>query len=241
MKVADELSETPAVAFRARDLSRRYGQKWALAHLDLEAASGEVLLVAGPNGSGKTTFLRLLAGLLRPTSGELEQFGRKLASDPFGWRRNVSLLSHASYLYEPLTALETVRLWAHLLGRSTAEPDLRARLAEVGLEQDADNLVNGFSAGMQKRLTFARVRLEDSRLVLLDEPFAALDTAGQQLVTEWIAADRKAGKTVVIASHNLERAARIADRAVLLHRGQKSWQGVARELPGVLAELARVS
>lgn len=238
MKVANDPSETPVAAFRARDLSRRYGSKWALAHLDLEASRGEVLLVAGPNGSGKTTFLRLLAGLLRPTSGELEQFGRMLASDPFGWRRNVSLLSHASYLYEPLTALETVRLWARLLGRPTADPDLRARLAEVGLEQDADNLVNGFSAGMQKRLTFARVRLEDSALVLLDEPFAALDTAGQELVTDWIAADRKAGKTVVIASHNLERAARIADRAVLLSRGQKTWQGAARELPHVLARVS---
>ena len=235
MKAANPPSETPPAAFRARDLSRRYGQKWALAHLDLTAVPGEVVLVAGPNGSGKTTFLRLLAGLLRPTAGELELFGKDLASDPFGWRRNVSLLSHASYLYEPLTALETVRLWARLLGRSTAEPDLRARLREVGLEQDGDNLVSGFSAGMQKRLTFARVRLEDSALVLLDEPFAALDTAGQELVTDWIAADRKAGKTVVIASHNLERAAPIADRAVLLARGQMTWQGAARDLPNVLA------
>ena len=182
----------------------------------------------------------MAVSLLRPTVGELELFGRSLASDPFSWRRNVTLLSHASYLYEPLTALETVRLWARLLDRSTAEADLRTRLAEVGLEHDADNLVSGFSAGMQKRLSFARVRLEDSRLVLLDEPFAALDTAGQELVTDWIAADRRAGKTVVLASHNLERAARIADRAVLLARGQMTWQGAARELPGVLAGLARV-
>ena len=238
MRDANASSETPAAAFRARDLSRRYGQKWALAHLDLEAATGEVLLVAGPNGSGKTTFLRLLAGLLRPTSGELELFGRKLASDPFAWRRNVSLLSHASYLYEPLTALETVRLWARLLERSTAGADLRARLAEVGLEQDADNLVSGFSAGMQKRLSFARVRLEDARLVLLDEPFAALDTGGQEMVTDWIAADRAAGKTIVIASHNLERAAKIADKAALLRRGQMSWQGPARELPALLARVS---
>lgn len=236
MTRADQPLSTPSAAFSARDLCRRYGQRWALAHLDLSAACGEVLLVAGPNGSGKTTLLRLLAGLLRPTFGELELFGKTLASDPFGWRRNVSLLSHASYLYEPLTALETVRLWARLLGRSTAAADLRTRLAEVGLEDEGDTLVSGFSAGMQKRLSFARVRLEDSRLVLLDEPFAALDTAGQQLVADWIAADRKAGKTVVIASHNLERAARLADRAVLLSRGQKAWQGIAAALPTVLAD-----
>ncbi|MEO7793135.1 MAG: heme ABC exporter ATP-binding protein CcmA [Thermoanaerobaculia bacterium] len=221
--------------FCARDLSRRYGPKWALAHFDLEAAPGEVLLIAGPNGSGKTTFLRMLAGLLRPTSGALDLFGMGRSSDLFGWRQNVSLLSHSSYLYEPLTALETVRLWARLLGRSTAAPALAALLAEVGLDQEAGNLVSGFSAGMQKRLAFARIRLENSRLVLLDEPFSALDADGQELVTGWIAADRLAGKTVVIASHNLERAARIADRAVLLRRGQMAWQGPACELPGVLA------
>lgn len=235
LNLESRATEAPTPAFCARDLSRRYGQKWALAHLDLAASAGEVLLVAGPNGSGKTTFLRLLAGLARPTSGELELFGKSLASDPFGWRRNVSLLSHASYLYDPLSALETLRLWAKLLGRPTGEDELRARLAEVGLEADAENLVSGFSAGMQKRLTFARVRLEDSPLVLLDEPFAALDTAGQELVTAWIDADRRAGKTVVIASHNLERAAKIADRAALLARGQMRWLGPALELPGVLA------
>ena len=128
--MATDPSGTPSPAFTARDLSRRYGQKWALAHLDLTVPQGEVLLVAGPNGSGKTTLLRLLAGLLRPSVGELE-------------------------------------LWARLLGRSTAEAELRARLAEVGLEPDADALVSGFSAGMQKRLSFARVRLEDARLILL--------------------------------------------------------------------------
>lgn len=231
-------TDAPEVAFRAKDLSRRYGQKWAVAHLDLTAEVGEVLLIAGPNGSGKTTFLRMLAGLLRPTLGELDLFGRSLASDRHGWRRNVSLLSHASYLYEPLTALETLRLWARLLGRPSADNELLARLAEVGLGQDAGNLVSGFSAGMQKRLTFARVRLEDAPLTLLDEPFAALDTAGQDLVTEWIAADRAAGKTIVIASHNLERASRVADRAVLLTRGQIVWQGPAGDLPAAAARPA---
>jgi heme exporter protein A len=225
----------PPEAFSARDLCRRFGRRWALAHLDLSLPEGQVLLVAGPNGSGKTTLLRLLAGLLRPTAGELELFGRTLAADPFGWRRNVSLLTHASYLYEPLTALETVRLWSRLLGRSTAIADLRLVLAEVGLENEEETAVSGFSAGMQKRLSFARVRLEDARLVLLDEPFSALDAAGQKLVADWIAADRKAGKSVVIASHDLERAARIADRAILLSRGQKAWQGAAAELPARLA------
>ncbi len=229
---------TPSDAFRARDLSRRFGQKWALAHVDLSAVRGEVLLIAGPNGSGKTTLLRLLAGLLRPTAGELELFGRRLAGDPFPFRRQVSLLSHASGLYEPLTALESVRLWARLLGRSTATGDLAARLSEVGLEPEADNLVSGFSAGMQKRLAFARMRLEEPDLVLLDEPFAALDSAGQELVTEWIAADRRAGKTVVLASHNLERAARIADRAALLQSGQIAWEGEAAELPQILARVS---
>ncbi|MEO8276190.1 MAG: ABC transporter ATP-binding protein [Thermoanaerobaculia bacterium] len=231
----------PAIA--ARDLGRRFGGRWALAHIDLAVARGEVLLVAGPNGSGKSTLLSLFAGLIPPTLGTLElattncvlqSQARSHPSARIAWRRGVALLSHAVYLYELLTARETIRLWANLLGRSSSPSEIARRLEEVGLEDDADRAVGGFSAGMQKRLAFARVRLIDAPVVLLDEPFSALDLSGTQMVSRWIAADREAGKTVVLTSHDLERAAPVANRALLLSRGQQVWEGAAEELPQAL-------
>ncbi len=201
-----------------------------MAHVDLEVPSSEVLLLAGANGSGKTTLLRTFAGLLRPTRGQLEIHG----ASPYGRRREsrhlVSLVSHQSYLYPQLTARETVRLWASLLGRPLSVADAGDLLAEVSLAERAQDLVLGFSAGMRKRLSLLRTRLEQPRVVLLDEPFAALDPPGQQLIEDWIASFRERNLTVVMASHSLARAARLSDRAVVLRHGQVHWIGPACEV-----------
>jgi heme exporter protein A len=230
----------PLPAISLRNVGRMFGPQWALAHLDLRVEEGEVTLIAGPNGSGKSTLLGLCAGLLPPSVGEIELASggdrllqRGARSHPaarFAWRRRVAMLSHSSHLYESLTARETVKLWCDLLGRPASRADIAQRLAEVGLESEGDRTVGGFSAGMQKRLAFARVRLIDAPVVLLDEPFSALDFAGTQLVSRWIAGDRAQGKTVLLTSHDLERAAPVADRAVLLTRGQKVWEGSAADL-----------
>jgi heme exporter protein A len=221
------MSESGGLAIRTRRLGRRFGASWALAHCDLEVGAGESLLVAGANGSGKTTLLRLLAGLLRPTVGSIEIFGldaprRKLAS-----RRRLSLVSHHAFLYERLTAIESLRLWARIRGGRSDDDALLALLAEVGLAERGSSLVQTFSAGMRKRLSLARARLEQPDLLLLDEPFAALDVPGQRLVESWIANDVARGVTVVLASHQLEQAATLCRRAVVLARGQIEWEGDA--------------
>ncbi|MCP4663318.1 MAG: ATP-binding cassette domain-containing protein, partial [bacterium] len=136
-----------------------------------------------------------------------------------------------------LTALETLRIWARLLGRPSADGDLVPLLEEVDLAERRDTPVVGFSAGMRKRLVLLRTRLERPRLVLLDEPFSALDSAGKHLVETWIEGFRTAGITVVLASHALERSARLCDRALLLDRGQIAWQGPAAEVQDRLGEL----
>lgn len=227
----------PVPAVSARGLGRRYGRLWALAHVDLVVQPGQGLLVAGANGSGKTTLLRLLAGLERPTRGELSLFGRRLAADRVAWRREVSLVSHQSFLYDRLSAAETVRLWSRLLGRPASRPAVETVLARVGLADAADRPAGKLSAGMQKRLSLARVALEEPRLVLLDEPFAALDPAGQRWIERWIGELRDAGRTVVLASHALERAGAVCDRALVLRRGQVAWQGAAEAADGRFARL----
>jgi heme exporter protein A len=223
------MTTSGGLALGAHGLGRRFGRSWALAHCDLEVAAGEALLVAGSNGSGKTTLLRLAAGLLRPTTGSIEVFGLESRARRLACRRRLSLVSHHTFLYERLTAIESLRLWARIRGADTSERALAALLDEVGLAERAGDQVQTFSAGMRKRLTLARARLEQPDLLLLDEPFSALDVPGQRLVERWIRDSVARGVTVVLASHQLEQAATLCRRAVVLARGQIEWEGSAAE------------
>ena len=218
------------ILIHARGLGIRFGSQWALAHVDLDLATGDRLLLAGANGSGKTTLLRLIAGLRRPTAGELRIDGRHAAEDRFAVRSTLSLVSHHDYLYDRLTALETLQLWSSLCGRRSSQSQLHDLLGELGLSAAADRQVAGFSAGMRKRLILARSRLENPRLLLLDEPFASLDPQGQSLIETWIGRFVDGGGTLIVASHAIERAARMCRRAVLLEQGQAVWQGAAADL-----------
>jgi heme exporter protein A len=217
-------------AVEAERLGKRFGRHWALAHVELKVEKGQTLLLAGPNGSGKTTLLRLVAGLHRPTRGSIRVFGHDSVKDRLACRRLLAVVSHHSYLYDRLTALEMVRVWARLLGITSGDADLRELLAEVGLAERSGVPVAGFSAGMRKRLTLLQARLKDPELVLFDEPFSALDMQGQRLVEEWITGFHQAGKTVLIASHDLERAVQISRQAILLEAGQIVWNGPADRL-----------
>jgi heme ABC exporter ATP-binding subunit CcmA len=229
-------TQTPALS--AQGLGRRFGREWALAHVDLELVSGETLVLAGANGSGKTTLLRLAAGLYRPSRGRIRIFGLDPQSERLDCRRMVSMVSHQAYLYDRLTALETLRIWARLLGRPSEDSDLVPLLASVGLDRRLRLQVSGFSAGMRKRLTLLRTRLEQPRLLLLDEPFSALDVEGKRQVEQWIRDAREAGAAVVMASHAVLRASRLCDRAVLLERGQIIWRGDGEGLVRRLGEQA---
>jgi len=221
-----------SLAVDARGLGKRFGRLWALAHVDLQVAPGEALLLAGPNGSGKTTLLRLIAGLHRPSRGELRVLGHHPQEERGECRRLLSLVSHAPYLYDRLTALETAQLWARLLGKPSDRLSLLTLLSEVGLRDHGDGLVGELSTGMRKRLALLRVRLEEPRVALLDEPFSALDADGRALIAGWIHGLRSRGAAVIVASHALELAVRVCDRAVLLRQGQVAWRGPASELLG---------
>jgi len=224
------------LAIQAVGLGKRFGRHWALAHVDLDVSAGASLLVAGANGSGKTTFLRLVAGLHRPTRGSLGVFGHDTVTDRLECRRSLTLISHAACLYDGLTPRETLRTWARLGngGRDGAggqsEDMLEELLSEAELADRGDAFVAGFSAGMRKRLSLLRLRLEKPRLLLLDEPFSALDVEGRRLVEGWIRGFREQGGTVVIASHDLERTAPLCDSALVLERGQMAWAGSAEEV-----------
>jgi ABC-type multidrug transport system ATPase subunit len=188
---------------RARDLEKRFGDKRVLRGLDLDVPEGAFLLVTGPNGAGKTTLLRLLAGLAAPSAGELE-----VAVE----RAQVGFLAHEPLVYRELTALENLDLY----GRLYRVPERRERtgmlLERFGLWEARNERAGTYSQGMLQRLALCRTFLHDPALLLLDEPFAALDDQGADLLQEELSGDR----TVVVAAHDPARLTTLATARLAL-------------------------
>jgi ABC-type multidrug transport system ATPase subunit len=179
---------------RARQLSRRFGEARVLDRLDLDVGQGEFLLLTGPNGSGKTTLLRLVAGLLAPTGGSLE-----VAVE----RAQIGFLGHEPLVYGELTPLENLDLFGRLYRIPERRERIGALLERFGLWPMRNRRVSTFSRGLKLRLGLCRALLHDPDLVILDEPFNALDAQGVDLLERELAG--LAGRTVLVATHDPER------------------------------------
>ncbi|AKU89825.1 heme ABC exporter ATP-binding protein CcmA [Vulgatibacter incomptus] len=232
------MSEKSIPAVEAKGLCRRYGRSWALVDVDLRAEAGQAILLAGRNGSGKSTLLRVLAGALKPDRGALLVNGVDGLRDRQALRQRVALLGHASYTYDALSALQNLQVVARMLGRPSGRRDLLPLLEEVGIDSRADDPVHAYSAGMRRRLAFARLLLQDPDIVLLDEPYAQLDPPGFRFVDTLIPRLTAAGKTVIVASHHLEEGARLCHVGLALERGRLAWKGLASELPSSFGGLS---
>ena len=211
------------LTIRAKGLCRRHGRRWVLVHLDLELAAGQALLLAGGNGAGKSTLLRILSTLTPPSQGELELFGAPVREQRRQQRRRIGMIGHSNQLYHELTPDDHLRLWSKLSGR-TIPADLLERVELADRHHDP---VRTFSAGMRKRLALARLLLLDPDLILLDEPFGQLDAAGVELMQQSVERWCSAGKTLVLATHLIERGAPLCDQALVLAHGRVAWRGPA--------------
>jgi len=203
---------------RARGLEKRFGAVAALRGVDLEIAPGESVALLGPNGAGKSTLLRILAGLTRATAGEWS-----LAGVPGGRARargRVGYVGHATLVYPELSARENLVFTGRLCG--VPDPEARARelLEQEGLARFADRRTRTFSRGMAQRLAIARARVGEPALLLLDEPFTGLDPRSGEALAERLARLRERGQTLLVASHDLPRAARVTARALILVEGR---------------------
>ena len=204
----------------------------ALAGVDLDVAAGEVVLVQGPNGAGKTTLLRACAGLVPVVDGEATVLGHDLRKDRRSVRRHLALLGHATGLYDDLTVADNL----HFVARSTrhdAAPPVDDVLARLGLAgRLASVQVSRLSAGQRRRVAVASLLLRPAKLWLLDEPHAGLDADGRERLDALVVEASRAGTSVVMASHELERARPLATRIVTMAGGQIH-TGARAEVVGV--------
>ncbi|HJP72514.1 MAG TPA: heme ABC exporter ATP-binding protein CcmA [Candidatus Limnocylindria bacterium] len=226
----------PAVV--TTDLARLFAGSPALAGVSLHVTAGRTIALLGPNGAGKTTLMRILATAIRPSYGSALIDGLDLARRPDLVRERVAYLSHATGLYDDLTARENLAFAATLLGTPERDARVERALSDVGLLDRSADRVRDFSAGMRKRLALGRILLGSASLVLLDEPHAALDDEGMGLVEELLAAWHEVGVTVIIASHATERLEPFLDGRVVLERGlvaDVSGEGVSSAPPSLPA------
>jgi ABC-type multidrug transport system ATPase subunit len=208
-------------AVALRGVAQRFGRKVVLRNLELELRPGSIVGLVGANGSGKTTLFSVVAGLLQPDSGERRLFGRMADEVDAQARARLAYVAHATQLYGTLSARENLRLFADLraaAGLSTRPAD--EVLLELGLAPEAlGRPVSTFSRGMAQRVALARALAARPELLLLDEPFTALDAAGRGLLSRVLLAERSRGAAVLLSSHDFDALIQICDRIVLLEGG----------------------
>lgn len=206
---------------RARAIEKRYGSFHAVHPMDLDVRAGEVFGFLGLNGAGKTTTLRMLAGVLPPTAGEIHIDGIDLATHPVEARRRMGFIPDRPYLYDKLTAREFLRFLGEVYGVNHQLADrVDAMLANQGLIEHADQLVESFSHGMKQRLTLAGALLHEPRVLIVDEPMVGLDPKGAKQIKETFRSIAAVGRTVFLSTHTLDVAEEVCDRIAIVHRGR---------------------
>jgi len=201
-------------------LAKYFGRFTALRDLTLSVGRGEFVSLFGRNGAGKTTFLRIAAGLSRPSAGSVRVHSDAGAClTPQAARGLMGYLSHNTALYLDLTALENLRFYAELHSLATSDSDLEKRIARVGLAGRGGEPVRNFSRGMQQRLAIARAFLHDPAMLLLDEPFTGLDQTGTEFLRSFLADAHSRGKTCVMAIHDVPLGYEMSNRLVVIEKG----------------------
>jgi len=208
-------------ALVARGLGRQFGDRWAVRGIDLEVRPGEVLGLLGPNGAGKTTTVRLLTALIGPSEGTASVDGFDVREQPDDVRGRVGILTETPGLYDRLSARANLDFFGRLyqLDAAVRAERIERYLRLFDLWDRRDDTAGTFSKGMKQKLAIARALLHDPSVVFLDEPTAALDPEAAFVVREAVETLRRAGRTIVLATHNLDEADRLCDRIAFVRGG----------------------
>ena len=222
------MGDTPAVL--TERLTKDYGQGRGVFELDLEVRQGEILGFLGPNGAGKSTTMRLLLGLIGPTSGGATLLGLDAARDGLAARRRVGYLAGDFGLYPQLTGRAVLEYFARLHGG--VRPDRIAALSER-FDADLDRPVHELSSGNRQKLGLVQAFMHDPELLVLDEPIAGLDPLVQRSFHDLLAEIREQGRSVLLSSHTLSEVDRVADRVAILRAGRLVVVDTIEHLKGV--------
>jgi ABC-2 type transport system ATP-binding protein len=218
-------------ALELRGLTKRFDRP-AVDALDLTVRSGEFYALLGPNGAGKTTTLRMVAGLLRPDAGSVSIMGIDALHDPVAAKQIMAWVSDEPMIYDKLTPLEYLEfvagLWA--IDSSVAESSARELLASLGLEPNMHERCEGFSKGMRQKVALAGALVHNPRLIILDEPLTGLDAVSARHVKGLLSERVHGGCTVIMTTHILEVAERMADRIGVISAGKLLAEGTLAEL-----------
>ena len=239
------MTDADDLALHAVGLGRRFGERWAVRDVSIDVRRGEVLGLLGPNGAGKTTTVRMLTALIEATEGSATVAGIDVRERPDDVRSRVGILTETPGLYDKLSARANLDFFGRLydLDAATRATAIEHWLRLFGLWDRADDVAGTFSKGMRQKLAIARALLHDPAVVFLDEPTAALDPEAAFIVREAIEQLRRAGRTIVLATHNLDEADRLCDRIAFVRGGLLRVDSPARlrgshGMPRLLVRLA---
>ena len=221
----------PVAALEITGLAKKFDRP-AVDGLDLNVRAGEFYCLLGPNGAGKTTTLRMVAGLLRPDAGEISIFGVDALRDPVEAKRVTAWVSDEPMIYDKLTPFEYLEFVAGLWSIDAAEAESRARdlIGWLGLEPHAHERCGGFSKGMRQKVALAGALVHDPKLIILDEPLTGLDAGSARIVKDVLLQRVRKGVTIIMTTHILEVAERMAERIGVIDKGRLLAEGTLEEL-----------
>lgn len=219
-----------SVFLRISDLHKSYGSRVALSGIDLDLKRGEFLCLFGPNGAGKSTLLKIIATLLRPSSGSVKVLDYDLQEHPEEYRAKLGMVSHQSFVYQDLTVLENLEFFASLYGVEDPQGRALDLLDEVNLADRYDMPAANLSRGMQQRLSIARALINDPVLLLLDEPYTGLDEHAASVLRDQLQALHSQHRTIVMVTHNLRRGMESATSLGILSAGKLTYLKDRKEI-----------
>ena len=204
-----------------RSLTKRYGSFTAVNAVDLDVPRGELFGFHGPNGAGKTTTLRMIAGILRPSSGSVRIASIDLAADPVAAKQKLGFIPDRPFIYEKLTGVEFLRFVAGLYSQAGAEVERRGRelLALFDLEEWRDELVESYSHGMRQKLIISSAFVHKPEVIVVDEPMVGLDPKAARTLKDLFREYTRRGHTIMMSTHTLEVAQTLCDRIAIIQRG----------------------